>query len=209
MTVPCTAARGLAVAIGASLLAGCISLLPKENAAQLYRFGAPSPSAEVPAAGQPRFAVQLVPLSFDRAAAGDRILTMTGDEAAYIKGSRWITAANTLFETAVANAFDTDGGAARLLARGEPVRPDYTLKLDVRAFETRYGQGQGEAPTVVIEMYAALGRVENRVPAGERIFRASVPAAANHVGAITAAYNQAVAKVLADLVKWVDAKGVG
>jgi cholesterol transport system auxiliary component len=193
--------------IGASLLAGCISILPKEKAAQLYRFGSPSLDARTPPAGQTRFPVQMIPLTFNRAAAGDRILTMTGNEAAYIKGSRWVAAANTLFETAVANAFDNDGGAARLMARGEPGHPDYTLKLDVRAFETRYEHGQGAAPTVVIELYAALGQVEGRVPTGERIFRASVPAADNRVGAITAAYDQAVTKVLGDMVAWVDAKG--
>jgi cholesterol transport system auxiliary component len=195
--------------IGAGLLAGCISILPKEKPAQLYRFGSPSLDARTPAAGQTRFPVQMIPLTFNRAAAGDRILTMTGNEAAYVKGSRWVASASTLFETAVANAFDNDGGTARLLARGEPVHPDYTLKLDVRAFETRYEHGQGAAPTVVIELYAALGQVEGRLPAGERIFRASIPAADNRVGAITAAYDQAVTKVLGEMVAWVDAKGVG
>ena len=195
--------------LGASLLAGCISVLPKEKDAQLYRFGGPSLTAQAAPAAQARFPVQMVPLSFDRAAAGDRILTMTGAEAAYIKGSRWVASANSLFEAAVANAFDADGGAARLLARGEPIHPDYTLKLDVRAFETRYEHGHGAPPTVVIELYAALGQVEGRAPAGERIFRAQVPAAEDRVGAITAAYDQALGKVLGALVAWVDAKGAG
>ena len=191
-----------------TLLCGCVSLFPKQAPAQLYRFGAAlpaSPPAAVPTSA--RFAVQALIIDFNRAAAGDLILTVTGDQAAYIKGARWLSGASTLFEQALANAFDADQGPSRLMARGEAVRPDAFLKLDVRVFEARYLQGPGSAPTVVVQVYAALSQPADRGLMGEHMFAASVPASDNRVGAIAQAFDQAVGQVLGQLVKWVDAKG--
>jgi cholesterol transport system auxiliary component len=193
------------------LLCGCVSLFPKEAPAQLYRFGAAGPSTSQPAStsASSRFAVQALIIDFNRAAAGDQILTITGDQAAYIKGARWVSGASTLFEQALASAFDADQGPARLMARGEAVRPDAFLKLDVRVFEARYEQGPAGAPTVVVQVYAALSQPADRALMGEHMFAASVPAGDNRVGAIARAFDQAVGQVLGQLVKWVDAKGAG
>ncbi|MGH7023385.1 MAG: ABC-type transport auxiliary lipoprotein family protein [Caulobacteraceae bacterium] len=200
--------RSLLAAAPAVLLAGCVSLLPKEPPAQLYRFGGDLPPAtRAPGALASSFAVQVLPISFVRASAGDMILTTTGNEAAYIKGERWVSGAQGLFEHALANAFDADQGPARLMAPGEAVPPDYFLKIDVRTFEARYLQGQGAPPTIVVEVYAALSIPAERRLAGEHIFSASVPAGANRVGAIATAFDQATDQVLEGMVKWVDARG--
>jgi cholesterol transport system auxiliary component len=192
------------------LLGGCVSLFPKAEPAQLYRFGAAGAVPAQPAATpQSRFAVQALIIDFNRSATGDQILTMSGNEAAYIKGARWVSGASTLFEQALANAFDASQGPARLMARGEPVRPDYFLKLDVRVFEARYLQGRGSPPTIVVQVYAALTQPSDRALLGQRLFAASIPATDDRMGAIAAAFDQAVAQVLGQLIKWVDAKGAG
>ena len=198
----------LAVLAIVTSLGGCISLLPKAAPAQLYSFGGqmtPAPAQ----ASQPRFAVEALPITFNRAAAGDQILTMTGNQAAYIKGARWVTGAQYLFESALTNAFGADPGPARLKARGEAARADYYLKLEVRTFEVRYLQGQGAAPIVVVTVYAALNKSGERSLAGDHLFTASVPAADNRVGAITAAFDQAATQSLGELTRWVDTRGVG
>ncbi len=192
------------------LLGGCVSLFPKAEPAQLYRFGSAASIPAQPAASlQSRFAIQALIIDFNRAATGDQILTMSGNEAAYIKGARWVSGASTLFEQALANAFDASQGPARLMARGEPVRPDYFLKLDVRVFEARYLQGRGSPPTIVVQVYAAMSQPSDRALLGQRLFAASVPATDDRMGAIAAAFDQAVSQVLGQLVKWVDAKGAG
>jgi ABC-type uncharacterized transport system auxiliary subunit len=164
--------------------------------------------AETPAAG-PRFMVQPLAISFDRPAAGDRILTMTGNQAAYIKGARWDAGAELLFESALTNAFATDAGRARLIARGEPVRPDDFLKIEVRTFEARYVGGPGAAPTIIVTVHASLSHPSDRTLTADRLFTARVPASEDRVGAITTAFDQAVSQTLGDLAKWVDAKGAG
>ena len=199
--------RGFAAVIALGALTGCISVFPKEPPAQLYRFGLEAVPAQPPTAANPTFAVLTLPIGFDRPAAGDGILTMTGDQAAYIKGSRWVGPASTLFEAAIVQAFDASGGPARLIARGEAVRPDYYLKLDVRRFEADYDHGQQSAPTIVLQIYAALSRAGDRDQTTQRIFQATVPADDNRAGAIASAFDQATHRALGDLVTWVDNKG--
>ncbi len=211
MRLPSVRAAAPAAALLATILAvislgGCISLLPKEKPAQMYRFGTaePPPASAAPSAtGEARVFIRAAPTSFERAAAGDRILTVSGNETAFIAGARWVTAASTLFEDAVPRAFDARGGPARLLARDEPAVASYVLKLDVRTFEVRYDHGRGAAPTVVVELYAALVGRQNASGVSQ-LFRAEAPASTDAVHAIAAAFDVAVGKVLADMVAWVE-----
>jgi cholesterol transport system auxiliary component len=204
-----TRGRGLAAAIALAALAGCISVFPKETPAQLYRFGLQPVPAQPRAAASAAFAVLMLPTSFDRPAAGDGILTMTGAEAAYIKGSRWVGAAASLFDAAVLSAFDARGGPARLIARGDAGRPDFVLKLDVRRFEADYDHGQSSPPTIVLEVYATLTPAADHDHSLQRLFVATAPAEENRAGPITSAFDQATRKALGDLVDWVGAKGAG
>jgi cholesterol transport system auxiliary component len=191
-------------ATAAFALSGCVTLLPKEQEAQLYSFGNNLPPAQR-TAGAPTFNVSLLPISFDAPAAGDRILAISGQQAAYLRGARWVTGASTLFEQSLDNAFDADGGPARLMARGEGVKADYFVKLDVRVFGIRYTDGEGLPPTANVQVYAVISA--NRQLVSERIFAASVKASENRGGAIANAVEQANQQVLGQLVKWVDAKG--
>jgi cholesterol transport system auxiliary component len=182
-------------------------MLPKARPAQLYRFGEARTTPAAPS--RSRFTVQMLPIDFDRASAGDLILTVSGDEAAYIKGARWVTSASSEFEGAVATTFAGDQGAAHLMAHGEVVRPDVQLKLSVRRFEARYTHGRTAPPDIVVELYAALSRADDRTLVGERTFTASIPASDDRMGAIAQAFNQAVGQVLGEMVRWVDAAGSG
>jgi len=204
-----TVLRGLLLAAATSLLAGCISLFPQADPVQLYRFGTKAPPVQEAASGEPGFGVLLSNTGFDRAAAVDRILTVTGTQAAYIEGARWVTSPVALFDSAVQHAFDADQGPARLVVQGEIAKADYVLKLDVRTFEARYDNAQNAAPTIVVEVHAALNRTHNQTVEGEGSFKASVTASDNRVGVIAEAFDQAVAQVLGELVAWVNAQGEG
>ena len=106
--------RGAMLVALASLLAGCISLFPQAEPAQLYRFGATTPQVRESVTGEPGFGVLLTATGFDRAAASDRILTVTGMQAAYIKDARWVTSSVGLFDSAL---------QLSLIHISEPTRP--------------------------------------------------------------------------------------
>jgi cholesterol transport system auxiliary component len=203
-----TVAGAAAMTLALLSLGGCISLLPKQKPSQLYRFGAGGVAPAAPAASEARVILRAAPTSFERAAAGDRILTASGDDTAYIARARWVTAAGTLFDEAVTSAFDARGGPVRLLARDEPALADYVLKLDVRTFEVRYDRGRGAAPIVVVEIYAALVGRQSAATGLSQLFRAEAPAGTDAVHAIAAAFDVAVGKVLGEMIAWVESKAV-
>ena len=178
-------------------LGGCITLLPKSRPSQLYRFGV---EAAAPPAPPNQISVFRAAGYFQREASGDRLLTMTGERAAYIAEARWVAPAEVLFDEAVVNAFEARPGRVRLVSRGEPQKADMALRLDVRNFETRYDDRS--APVVVVRVRALMLR--NHAPVAEQIFEAQAPADRNRVTAIVAAYDQALAKVLGDVVAWTD-----
>ena len=198
---PALLAAALALGIG-----GCISVLPKQAPSQFYRFaaergtGAPSATA---AQAADRVALILSPVSLSRASAGDQMLAITGDQAAFIAGARWVSPAATLWEESVRSAFSGRSTRTRLLTRTEVGTGQAFLRLSVPVFEARYAQPEA-APVVTVRLNALL--LHRAGPfAAERDFTAEVPAAENRVGAIVAAYDQAVEKVVTDLVGWTDA----
>ncbi|WP_454718696.1 ABC-type transport auxiliary lipoprotein family protein [Caulobacter segnis] len=201
-------ARALTAAALVISLSGCISVFPKAKPASLYRFG----EAEVSVPKGPpgaMFGVLKTPSAFTRAAAGDRILTSTNGEVAYIADARWVSPAFVLFEEATARAFENDPGRARLIGRGEVAKADMMLRLEVRTFEADYVNGPKAAPEIVVRVRGVLNRSQDRALVGDQIFEARVKAADNRVGAIVPAFDQATAKVLGDVVTWVNASGTG
>lgn len=201
-----TAARLGVVATLAVGLSACISVFPKTKPVGLYRFG----EAEVTAPKGPpgaMFGVLKTPSTFTRAAAGDRIMTVSKGEIAYVAGARWVSPASVLFEEAVARAFEDDPGRARLIGRGEVAKADLVLRLEVRTFETDYVNGPKSAPEVVVRVRGVLNRNTDRALVGDQVFEARVMAVDNRVSAIVPAYDEAVAKVLGEVVAWVNAAG--
>lgn len=189
-------ARAAVIGFVAVALAGCVSLVPKSKPSQLYRFGVPTVAA--PERTDP-VGVFRAAGRFQREAAGDRILTINGDRAAYIAEVRWVAPAEALFDEAVMTAFES-ASRIRLVTRGESVRARHSLRLDVRNFETRY-EADG-APTVVIRVRAVLALGPGVSKVSEQIFEASARAERNRVGSIVTAYNEALAKVLGEIVAW-------
>jgi cholesterol transport system auxiliary component len=190
------------------LLSGCISLFPKEQPVQLYRLNLPAPAAVAPTPPAPAaFAVRSAVGNFDRAAAGDHLLTVRGDKTAFIANARWVTSAQAMFEGALSERFDADTGPARLLNRGEITDADYRLDVSVRHFETRYDKGSDKPPTVLVEISAGLDSAHDTATRKHILLEASVPASSNSVSAIVAAYGEATGEVLDKLKGWVDAKG--
>jgi len=197
------AAAGLVLGLSASL-AGCITLFPKEKPVQLYRFDA----AVQPVQSSARpFAVRTGMSEFDPAAAGDRIMTVDGDQVAYISEGRWSSPANQLFDQAVAHGFAAPGDPARLA--GSVGKADYRLRVVVSRFEARYPSGPTSVPTIVVLVRATLDRQSDYSHVGAKEFEADVPAADNRVGAIVQAFDQATTKVVGDMVAWVDQEGGG
>jgi cholesterol transport system auxiliary component len=185
-------------------LGGCISLFPKLPPAQLYSFSVASAPSQPVAGGA--FNVLHLSTEFTLPAEGDRILTATGTEAAYIAASRWDSPASTLFDEAEQQAFDQSGGPARLLHRGDPAMAPVGLTLNVQSFEARYSDPKAP-PTVVVTVHAMLTSAADRKVLGDQTFVSRQPASDNRVSAIVDAFNAATTDVLNQIVTWTGQRG--
>ncbi len=139
-----------------------------------------------------------------QAAQGDRLLGVTGSEAAYIGGARWVSPALMLYSDALEASFASQARAVRLIGRRELTPTTRLLDVDVRVFETRYDYA-GAAPTVVITARARLLRFPERTVVSEQTFTVSQPAGENRVATIVEAYDVATRDLNTLIVAWTDA----
>lgn len=194
----------LALALTAGLmLTGCISLFPKSDPAQLFRFTAADPA---PDATPGDAVIARGPIRFDAAAATDRVLTVSGQGAAYVESVRWIAPAPVLFDEALKRTFEGTPGAPRLADRGGGLRAPFTLTLDVQSFEARYDQGEEAPPVAVVRVRAMLLRNQDRAVVADKLFEATSRASDNRQAPIAQAFETSVRKVLGDLVAWTAGK---
>jgi cholesterol transport system auxiliary component len=192
------AAAAIALSLG---LTACISVFPKRPPANLYAFGVDAPPAAPSAPGAPGVNILRTYTSFPAAAGGDRILTLNGQQAAYIAASRWVSPASTLFDQATTHAFEANAGPARLIQRGEMAHADAELRLDVEAFEARYPGSLNAAPTVVVRVRAVLSGLGRRNSIDAQTFE-SRQTTGNRVGEIVRGFDAATGDVLNQLVAW-------
>lgn len=202
---PVAAALLASALAGGLTLGGCISVLPKQKPAQMYRFDAAAAGAsDAPAPGDAaRIDVVAPPVAVSRASSTDQILAVTGDQAAFIAGVRWVSPAAVLWDEAVRRAFASRSARVRLLDRAEVAGGRAFLRLDVPEFEVRY-PAPGATPAVHVTLHALYAH-RNGVFSAERSFTATVPASEDRVSAIVAAFDGAVAETTAALLGWADA----
>ncbi len=195
--------RGLAglaaLTVAGPGLAGC-ALLSTPNPVQLYRFG-PLDSAFVGERSPATVQVSLRRIEFPDAVSGERILAVTGNEAAYIGGARWVSDAEDLYTQSLETAFAGSPSNVRLIGGRELTRADVSLDVDVTTFETRYASAGG-VPRVVISARARLLSLPARDVISEQVFSVSQPADQNRVSAIVAAYDAASQDLNQQIVAW-------
>ncbi|MBX9614316.1 MAG: ABC-type transport auxiliary lipoprotein family protein [Caulobacteraceae bacterium] len=193
--------RFFVAGLAAVSLSGC-ALLSTPDPVQLYRFGGVD-GVSAATVSDP-LEVRLRSVEFPEAARGDRLLGITGSEAAYIAGARWVSPASQLYSTALESTFGSEATAVRLIGRRELTPVSRMLDVDVRSFETRYDHA-GAVPEVVVTARARLLRLPERTVVAEQTFSVSRPAGENRVSAIVAAYEAATREVNSQIVTWTEA----
>jgi cholesterol transport system auxiliary component len=193
----------LSAALVGSLGLSACALLATPDPVQLHRFGAVTEDYSGVQAEAGSIEVSLRRVEFPLSSEGDRILSVTGTEAAYVAGARWVEPAQDLFTAGLEGAFSARGGRVRLLGPRELARGTLALDVDVRNFEARYTSADA-APVVVITARARLIALPGREIAAERVFTVERPAGDNRVSAIVEAFDEGTRDLTGQLVDWVE-----
>jgi cholesterol transport system auxiliary component len=180
-------------------LAGCASLFVATPPGHLYRLSA---DGAYPAT-LPRVTAQLL-VDLPQAPAGvdtARIaLTRAPFSLDYYADSEWTDRVPALVQTALLASFENSKAITAIDRESISLRADFILKTEIRHFEA---VSDGSAPpTVWVAMTARLVAMPQREIITQASFERRVPAAANEVPAVVAAFNAAADAVIKDIVVW-------
>jgi cholesterol transport system auxiliary component len=144
-------------------------------------------------------------LTIDTPLAGDaldttRMLVMpTPGALETYKNGRWADTMPLLLRALLIQAFQASGRIQGVGAVASGLHGDYLLSIDLYDFETQYRDG---APHALIRLNAKLvDESQNRVAAA-RSFDADAPVAGAQAGDAAAAFEQALNRLLPDIVGW-------
>lgn len=191
--------KAVVLAAGAVALSGC-AVLKTPDPIQTYRFGAtPAFAATEANATCEKTSLTLRRIDFNEAARGDRLLSVTGTQTAYIGGGRWVSSAETQFLANLEDGF-AQGAPCVQVSGGPFARDGKLLSVDVRRFETVYS-AEGAVPEVKISVALVLSNREREMVASHRI-EITEDAGSNRLGGIVAAYDRANAEAVRQIVTW-------
>jgi cholesterol transport system auxiliary component len=206
MTGEITAAptrRGILVGGAALTLAGCAGgglIGPPSPAPQIYvlhpEFGAMADAPNVPwqlVVGTPN-----APESLDT----ERVaLERAPNSMDYFANAQWADRLPLLVQTLLVEGFEKSGRIAAVGRESSGIRADYVLQTEIRDFEAYYAVID-TPPKARVRLVAKLLSLPGREMGGGTETMQEVPAAANDMTNITAAFRQAARAAVEDVVGW-------
>jgi len=185
----------LCATVVAVLLAGCAGGFERnEPEPRVYRLTVPTVPAVAPLAADLHVLRPVVAPGLRT----DRIATSwPGQRLDYYAGARWSGELGVLVQGGAVQALASSGALRSV--EGEPARfrASHVLALEVRRFEADYAAGN--PPVVRVEIAARLGRNTDRQVLASWTALSEAAAAANTLGEVTAAFDQAFAAALTDI----------
>ena len=118
----------------------------------------------------------------------------------YYARSTWSDRAPVMVQTLIVESFEN---SRRIVAVGRDVvslRADFVLNTELREFQAEYFGDP--SPRAHVNITARLVQLPRRAIIGSKAFESIVPASADTLDAIVAAFDEALGKVLRHLVEW-------
>ncbi len=187
--------RLLALAAGLPLLSGCLGQGPEPR-----RFRPANPARFAPELPAVDWTLQVDQTAADPGIDTTRIahLAANGLELQYYADAEWPSKAADMVNTLLTQSFVDSAKVPRVGDRNSPLRPDFVLKTVLRDFQA---EGAG-TPTAKVTMTAALVQMPRRVQAGTERFESTASAASSSIDDIVRAFDDALQRVLAEVVAW-------
>jgi cholesterol transport system auxiliary component len=144
--------------------------------------------------GEPT-AIQL--LSTDRIVVRDQ-----GGALSYLPGVQWADQLPALLQSRLVATFENTSRIGSVSRPGDRVTPDFQINIEIRTFEINAVTSEAVVELSVRAVREATGQI-----AHARVFRARVPVAAIDAGNAVNGLDQAVSRVLLDIVEWAGSRG--
>lgn len=181
-------------------LAGCAGLFVSPPPKYIFRL---TPNSNYPP-NLPHIAAQLLidvptaPAALDRRRIA---LTRSPVSLDYFADSEWADNLSALVQTALLTSFENSGTMTALGREGSGLRADFILTSEIRHFEAEYAAG-GSAPTVWVSIEVMLVAMPRRDIVAQALFERHIPASADALPDIVAAFDAALGAVMREIVVW-------
>jgi cholesterol transport system auxiliary component len=200
MTISRARRRLVAALLCATLAAGCANMIPGRGAPpKLYSLSPKSTYSpdlptvswqlvvEVPVSAEtlntPRIALSRDPLTLD-----------------YYGNVLWSERAPALVQTLLVESFENTGKIVAVARKATDLRADYVLKTDLREFQAEYS-GSGP-PVAHVQINAKLVKMPERIIIAAFRSERRIEAAGTEIIDVVYAFDEALGKVLRDIVEW-------
>jgi cholesterol transport system auxiliary component len=192
----------LAALLGVTLgAAGCTSFFHSTaQPEQLYYLKAPEVAAAATAtalpAGAPSIRV-LTPQATPGLDSTHIMLVQADHRMSFYTASRWPATAPEVVESLAVQTLRASGAWSAVMDSTSPFPSDYLLRISLRRFEADYSAGT--VPTVYVVLDCSLGRRAGRDLLASFSASGSAAAAADRMGEVVAAFEQAAGTALQSL----------
>jgi cholesterol transport system auxiliary component len=189
-----------AMVLGAGALGGCSALPINRPPPQLYTL---SPKSVFPA----DLPVVSRQLGVDRPSspaglATTRIAVARGPYTIdYYAGVQWIDDAPNMVQRLLIESFENSKRIVGVGPESVALRSDFVLRIELREFQAEYAEGV-EAPTINVRINAKLVRMPQRHIIASATMERLMPSRDNRMGSIVETFDEALGKVLRDIVVW-------
>ena len=179
-------------------LAGCSGLFQsKAKPEQTYYLRAPAARTAATSAPAIPASVRVIRPAASPGLDTSRILLVEADHRMnFFSGSRWPATAPELIEALAVQTLRTSGAWVSVGSSGGPFPADYLLQIHVQRFEADYSEGTAGAPVVHVVLECVVGRREGREVLTTFTAAGSAAAAANRLGEVVMAFEQATGVAL-------------
>lgn len=129
-------------------------------------------------------------------------------ELAYFANASWTDRAPEMVQTLMVESFENSGAIVAVGRKAIGLRSDFDLKSELREFQAEYVDAEG-APLVRVRLNVKLIKQPRRSIVAFENFEATQRAAGGSMEAIVAAFDEALGKVLRQIVQWTLRNGQG
>ncbi len=182
------------------LLTGCVANLPGQGPPpRLFRLTPKSTFGEA----VPTVPWQLVVELPSAAASLDTTrvaLQRRPTEIEYYARANWVDRAPTMVQTLITESFENSGKIVAVGRESIGLRSDFVLKTELREFQAEYFNGT--VPSAHVRVNAKLVKMPQRSIIGSLRVDRSVAAQSDQLDAVVRAFDDALGKVLKQLVAW-------
>lgn len=117
----------------------------------------------------------------------------------YYANAAWTDNAPAMVQTLLIESFEATDSIVAVGREAIGLRPDYILKTDLREFQAVY-DGEDPVPFIWVRINAKLVQMPDRKIVASRTVERKLPAAGAKLADIIAAFDEALGKVLRDIV---------